>query len=253
MILNLKMKYSIIIPTKDEEEGIAKVLCSIPESIKKESEIIVVDSSKDLTPKIAECLNAKVLRPNKKGKGYAMKYAVKRSKGDIIIFLDGDGTDPASYIPKLVKKLKNSDIVLGCRSYSYSKEDDPKMRTVFKIYSKFVIPTFKAIGWKVSGDPLAGFRVMKRQTWNKMNLKSNGFLIETEMNIRALELGLKVTSLPIPHLKRAGGLGKSKLVSSPKDWVKIAKYVIKYAINQKHKKLNDKLDKLNHIIGTFKK
>ena len=244
------MEYSIIIPTKDEEEGIAKVICSIPKEIKENGEIIVVDSSKDSTPKIAECLGAKVLRAKRKGKGYAMKYGVKNSKGKILIFLDGDGTDPGEYIPKLIEKLKDCDIVLGCRSHSYFKEDDPKMRFIFRIYGQFVIPVFKSLGWKVKGDPLAGFRVMKRETWKKLNLKSNDFLIETEMNIRVLELGLKVKSIPIPNLRRAGGLMKSKLTTNPKDWVKIAKYIIKYAIKTKHKKLNDKL---NSLIGTFKK
>ena len=247
------MKYSVIIPTLNEEEGIAKVICSIPKEIKENGEVIVVDSSKDMTPKIAECLGAKVLRTKRKGKGYAMKYAVKRSKGDIIIFLDGDGTDPASYIPRLVKKLERYDIVLGCRSHSYSRKDDPRMRLIFKIYSKFVIPTFRAIGWKVRGDPLAGFRVMKRETWDKMNLKTNDFLIESEMNIRALELGLKVGSIPIPHFRRAGGLMKSKLASNPKDWIKISKYIIKYAINKKNKGFKDRLKNLNKLIGTFKK
>ena len=247
------MKYSIIIPTKNEEEGIAKVICSIPKEIKKDSEIIVVDSSNDMTPEIAKCLGAKVLRTKRNGKGYAMKYAVKHSKGDIIIFLDGDGTDPASYIPKLIKKLGKYDLVLGCRSYAYSRKDNPKMRLIFKIYSKFVTPAFKSIGWKVKGDPLAGFRVMKRETWDKMNLKTNDFLIETEMNIRAIELNLKVDCIPIPHLKRAGGLMKSKLASNPKDWIKIAKYIMKYAINKKHRRLKAQLNRLNKLIGTFKK
>ena len=247
------MRYSVIIPTKNEEEGIAKVICSIPKRIKENGEVIVVDSSKDMTPKIAKCLGAKVLKTKRNGKGYAMKYAVKHSKGDIIIFLDGDGTDPASYIPKLIKKLEKYDLILGCRSYAYSKKDNPKMRLIFKIYSKFVTPTFRSIGWKVKGDPLAGFRVMRKETWKKLNLKSNDFLIETEMDIRALELNLKISCVPIPHLKRAGGLMKSKLATNPKDWIKIAKYTIKYAINKKHKRLNEQLNRLNKLIGTFKK
>ena len=68
-----KEKISIIIPTRNEEEGIAKVLCSIPEKIRKKAEIIVVDSSNDMTPIIAKRLGAKVLRVKKIGKGYAMK------------------------------------------------------------------------------------------------------------------------------------------------------------------------------------
>ncbi len=229
------MKYSIIIPTRNEEEGIAKVICSIPKKIKEEAEVIVVDSSKDMTPKIAKCLGARVLKPKKLGKGYAMKYAVKRAKGEILIFLDGDGTDPPSYIPKLLKKLKKSDIVLGCRSYSYSEKDDKKMRLIFKLYGSVAIPAFRAVGWKLKGDPLAGFRVMRKETWKRMNLKSDDFLIETEMDLKIIEMGLKVDEVPIPHLRRAGGLWSSKLVTNPNDWIKIVRYLI-HNVNEKRVK-----------------
>ena len=57
---------SIIIPTLNEEEGIAKVLCSIPEEIRQKAEIIVVDISTDYTPVIAQRLGAKVVKAKEK-------------------------------------------------------------------------------------------------------------------------------------------------------------------------------------------
>jgi hypothetical protein len=54
------------------------------------------------------------------------------------------------------------------------------------------------LGFTTKGDPLAGFRVMRRDVWNALNLKTNDFLIETEMNLRTIELGLKVGEVPIP-------------------------------------------------------
>src|SRR3989344_3319856 len=107
---------SIIISTFNEEEGIAKTICSIPEEIRKTSEVIVVDVSDDFTPIIAKALGAAVLKEARKGKGWQMRQAVKKSKGDILIFMDGDGTDPGQYIPKLLKKLEKANLVLGCRS-----------------------------------------------------------------------------------------------------------------------------------------
>ncbi len=230
------VKYSIIIPTRNEEEGIAKVICSIPQSIVKDAEIIVVDSSDDLTPTIARRLGAKVIRVPKKGKGYAMRVAARKAKGEILIFLDGDGTDPPTYIPKLLKKLNKYDIVLGTRSLAYSDKDAKAYRLIFKIYGAFVIPAFKAAGLKIKGDPLAGFRVMRKETWEKLDLKSNDFLIETEMNFKALKLGMKIGEVPIPHLPRAGGLLKSKLVRDPKQWIKILKMILSFVKEEKFKK-----------------
>lgn len=84
------MKYSIIIATLNEEKGIAKVINSIPKEIRSQSEIIVPDVSTDSTPEIAEKLGARVIRMKEKGKGRQMREAVRQSRGEILIFMDGD-------------------------------------------------------------------------------------------------------------------------------------------------------------------
>ncbi len=223
----MRLKYSIIIPTKNEEESIAKVICSIPRTIAKSSEIVVVDNSNDMTREIAERLGVKVIHEKKSGKGRAMKTGVKRSKGDILIFLDGDGTDPPAYIPKLLEKLQKANIVFGCRAMKDFKSDDMMTRRIFKLYGASIRPIFQMIGLYVR-DPLAGFRVMRRKDWDKLNLKSNGFEIEAEMNVKAIEEEFVIKEVAIPHLKRGGGLGNSKLVTNPKDWIKIMNVVVGY-------------------------
>jgi glycosyltransferase involved in cell wall biosynthesis len=107
---------SIIIPTYNEEQGIAKTICSIPKSIRNKSEVLVIDISDDMTPVIAKELGAKVIKTVKKGKGWQMREAAKKAKGDTLIFMDGDGTDPGQYIPQMLLRLKKADLVLGCRA-----------------------------------------------------------------------------------------------------------------------------------------
>ena len=228
--------FSIIIPTLDEEEGIAKTICSIPEKIKKDAEIIVVDVSTDMTPVIAEKLGAKVIKMKEKGKGRQMRRAVQESKGEILIFLDGDGTDPGQYIPLLLKKLETSHLVLGCRSMKEFEVDDIKMREIFQMYGFFIIQLFRLIGFKVKGDPLAGFRAIRRKDWDKLNLESNNFEIETEMNIKAMKLNFKIKEVLIPHLKRCGGgLKASKFAFNFKQYFEISKLFFKYLTNSKLK------------------
>jgi glycosyltransferase involved in cell wall biosynthesis len=243
-------KISIIIPTKNEEEGIAKVLCSIPEKVRKKAEIIVVDSSKDMTPIIAERLGAKVIRVKRKGKGYAMKIGAKAAKGRILVFMDGDSTDPPSYIPKLIEKLKKYDIVLGARSLK-SRGSEKKYKLIFSLYIPIVKAFFKMLGFKIRGDPLAGFRAMKKDVWEKLELKSNDFRIETEMNIKAIEKGFKVGEISIPILSRSGGLLKSKLVKSFDQWIKIFDYGIAYMKNQKIK--NQLITLKNKFLHKYRK
>jgi len=237
-------EYSIIIPTKDEEEGIAKVLCSIPNNIRRRSEVFVIDSSKDMTPVIAKKLGVKVIK-SRGSKGKAMKTGVELSKGKILIFLDGDGTDPASYIPKLLEKLKNANLVLGCRAMKEFSEDDPMMRRIFHAYGLSIRPVFRIIGLNVA-DPLAGFRVIRREDWDKLKLQSNGFEIEAEMNVKALENNFVIKQVPIPHLKRSGGLTRSKLVMNPRHWIKVANFVLKHIHDKKLK------SKIKYIKDTFK-
>jgi len=217
---------SIIIPTLNEEEGIAKVICSIPEKIKRQSEVIVVDASTDNTPIIAERLGAKVIK-ERKGKGRQMRRGVKESTGEILIFLDGDGTDPPQYIPKLIKKLETANLVLGCRSMKNFKSDDKMMRIFFKLYSLYMWPIFGLINFKAS-DPLAGFRAIRRKDWDKLDLKSDYFEIETEMDIKVIKKGFVIKEVAIPNLKRGGGLKNSKLISNPKMWLRIIKVALKY-------------------------
>ena len=220
---------SIIIPTLNEEEGIAKVLCSIPEKIRKKSEVIVVDVSDDMTPTIAKRLGAKVIRAGKKGKGRQMRLAAREAKGDILVFLDGDGTDPPQYIPELLKELKSANLVLGCRYLKDFEIDDKVMRRIFKIYGFFITRLFRLINFKVSGDPLAGFRAIRKKDWERLNLQSDDFKIETEMNVKAVKQGFVIKEVPIPHLRRCGGgLKGSKLLTNPRQILELYKLILKY-------------------------
>lgn len=166
-----------------------------------------------------------------------MREAAKQASGDILIFLDGDGTDPPQYIPKLLKKLEEADIVLGCRSMKKFKADDKKMRRVFKVYSFFIKNLFLLIDFKAS-DPLAGFRAIRKKDWDKLKLSSNDFKIETEMNIKGMKEGFIIKEVAIPHLKRCGGLKASKLIYNYEQWFEISKIFLKYF---KEKKIMPKI------------
>ncbi len=220
---------SIIISTLNEEEGIAKTICSIPKEIRNNAELIVADVSDDFTPVIAKELGATVLREKKLGKGWQMRQAVKKSRGDILIFMDGDGTDPGQYIPDLLKKLENANLVLGCRSSQKLKVKNSETypRQSYIIWDIIFYPSKQILGLNVS-DPLAGFRAIRRSDWDKLDLKSNDFTIETEMNIKAVKNKFVIKQVLIPSLKRAGGILNSKFLKSPKMWFKISKMISDY-------------------------
>ncbi len=223
---------SIIIPTLNEEEGIAKTICSIPKAIRSQAELIVVDFSTDLTPVIAKELGAKVITTKKKGKGLQMRQAAAESKGDILIFMDGDGEHGGSFIPKMLKKLENADLVLGCCNNFYEGEDASKFSALFQFFTILSYPMSQTLKMPVS-DPLSGFRAIRRKDWESLDLKSEDFDIEMEINISAMRKGFKVEEIKIPNVRRSGGYANSKFLKSPKMWVKIFKMLVDYSREEK--------------------
>lgn len=230
---------SIIIPTLNEEEGIAKTICSIPKEIRDKSEVIVVDASNDYTPIISERLGAKLIKSKKRGKGLQMKEGVKESKGDTLIFMDGDGEYLGQYIPELLEKLKTANLVLGCRTGKKFKSGSCLTRIFFNSSRIFFSKPFCLFGINIS-EALTGFRAIRRKDWDRLNLKSNSFEIETEINIKATKEGFEIKEVIVPNFKRCGGVAKSKFTANPKMWFGVMRLFLKYYYDEKLKVVKNK-------------
>jgi len=107
------IKISFIIPTRNEEKYIEDCLKSIKNQIKKNYEIIVVDTlSKDNTIKIAKRYGAKVIREARRGVAIARNKGSKFAKGDILVFADADVRFEKDFTKRLEEKFKD-DIAGG--------------------------------------------------------------------------------------------------------------------------------------------
>jgi glycosyltransferase involved in cell wall biosynthesis len=211
---------SIIIPTLNEERGIVETLKQINE-LDVKGEILVVDGlSKDNTVKNAKLYGAKVIIEKRKGKGIAMATGVKKAKSNIICFLDGDGTYPPRFIPKMLELIKNCDIVVASRLLKREGVNDSINTFVhfrlFPFIFKNYLKKFK------TSEPITGMRLMRKETWDKLRLRSRDFLIETEMEVKMAKNKMRVIEIPIPCIKR---VGRSKWDSSLGTMLKIRKYV----------------------------
>lgn len=205
------MDASVIIPTLNEERNIANVLSRIPKSIWECGEVIVVDSSSDRTPMIARRFGAKVVRVERRGKGYAMREGARRATKNKLIFMDGDCQDPPEYIPLVVRALDFFDVVL-CARHPAHPAGDLFERVVSYVSMNLMRFFFKQAHFYTMGDPLPGFRGIHKHIWERMNPKSNNFLIETEINMKIVELGLKVLEIPIPIIPRPGRAVQSRFL-----------------------------------------
>jgi glycosyltransferase involved in cell wall biosynthesis len=220
---------SIIIATLNEEKGIIKTLEDI-NKLKIKKEVLVVDGlSKDKTVENAKKHGAKVIVEKKTGKGIAMIDGVKHSKGDVICFTDGDGTYPAKYIPKMLGLLKDCDVVVASRLLL--KQNANTSLNTFLHYNLFpaIFRRFYYAKFKTT-EPITGFRVMKKSAWNKMQVKSHDFMIETEMEVAMAKNRMKVIEIPIPCVKRVG------ISKFDKSWKTMIRMVIYAWKNEKYLK-----------------
>ncbi len=211
---------SIILPTLNEEKGIIETLKEI-NALNLNKEVLVVDGlSTDNTIKNAKAYGARIIIEKRKGKGVAMTTGVKEAKSNIICFLDGDGTYPPRAIPKMLELIKNCDVVVASRLLK--KEGAYDSMNTFLHYRFFPFVFNNYLRKFKTSEPITGMRLLRKETWNKLNLKSHDFMIETEMEVKMAKNKMKVIEIPIPCIKR---IGRSKWDSSWGTLFKIRKYV----------------------------
>lgn len=229
------MKLSIIIPAYNEEKSISSIiertLSSRQDIIKNtgiaDIEVIVVnDGSKDKTGQIAQGYKEIVLVSYDKNKGYgaAIKQGFEKAKGDLLSFLDADGTcDPRLFTDLINCLIKaNADIVIGSRLGPNSKM--PGIRRLGNIIYAKIINFF---GNTRIADCSSGMRVIKRAALDKLYPLPDGLNFTPAMTCRALMgRGLRITEVPIEYAERTG---KSKL-SVIRDGLKFLKTILGMAL-----------------------
>ncbi|HEX55506.1 MAG: glycosyltransferase family 2 protein [Candidatus Altiarchaeales archaeon] len=197
-------RISVVIPTLNEEENIARVLREIPKYI---DEVIVVDGhSKDKTVEIARRYGVKVIFDDV-GKGSALRKGMKNATGDIIIMMDADCSHIPEEMPLLIAGIESGyDICMGSRFIQGGGSED--ITLLRKLGNKFFIFLVNLI-WKMNYSDLCyGYRSLRKDCVEKLDLESDGFGIETEISIRAAKKGLRVLEVPSFEKKRHSGEGK---------------------------------------------
>jgi glycosyltransferase involved in cell wall biosynthesis len=217
---SMKPVVSIIIPTLNEEVGIVETLRQVSE-LDVDREVLVVDGlSEDNTVRNAELCGARVVFESRKGKGVAMATGVKNAKADIVCFMDGDGTYPPRFIPKMLRLIRDCDVVVASRLLRkegvYGSLNTFVHFRVFPFVFRGYLSKFR------TSEPITGMRLMRKETWEKLGLMSHDFLIETEMEVKMAKSRMRVIEIPIPCVRR---LGRSKWDSSLGTMLKIRKYV----------------------------
>jgi len=212
---------SLVIPTLNEEKAIGKVLVEIPRDIV--DEVIIVDSSTDNTPKIAEDMEAKVIRELRKGYGRALQTGIENAMGDIVVYMDGDHSYDSQEISKMVQPILDGehDIVLGCR---ISHKMLPKSMNFLNKFGNLALSLiFDLFFLKKVKDTQSGFRAVKKVFLKNLTYLDYGMPYVTEQLIKLAKGGARIGEVPITYRPR---IGETKLCAWT-DGFKILKCVFK--------------------------
>jgi len=174
---------SLVIPCYNEEEGLKAMFPQVPLFI---DEVIVVDNnSTDHTLELACRYHAKVIQEKCKGYGYAIKAGLARSRGDILVVLDGDDSYPLGEIEKLLDFLMTDkkDFVSGCRYPLQKKSAQPLLNTIANTFITWLSNILFSIQLE---DSQSGMWVLRREVLNSLSIQSNGMSFSQEIKIRTL-------------------------------------------------------------------
>jgi len=206
--VNPKLFVSAVIPALNEEEPITDVVRSIPREIV--SEVIVVDNgSVDRTAERAGEAGARVVSEPRRGYGRACRAGVAgvAPECDVIVFLDGDGSDCPELMSRLVDPIKagTHDFVIGSRTRGEREQGSMNFQQLFAGRAAGLL--LGAL-YKVRYTDMCPFRAIRRDALARLRMREETYGWNLEMQMRAARARLRILEVPVNHRRRAGGESK---------------------------------------------
>src|ERR1700688_4812366 len=197
------IRVAVLVPCFNEEAAVATVVADFRKALPS-AEIFVYDNnSSDRTIAVAREAAAQVRRERRQGKGHVVRRMFADVDADIYVLVDGDATYDAASAPRMIDALVSGhlDMVVGFRVDQVQAAYRPGHRTGNWLLTSFLASVFG----QAFKDILSGYRVFSRRFVKSFPVLSDGFEIETELSVHALELALPVTEIETPYYARPEG------------------------------------------------
>jgi len=204
----MKPIVSVIIVALNEEAAIGEVVRKVPRDIA--DEIIVVDNgSTDRTAEVAAAAGARVVTEPKHGYGRAFQAGLRSISPDceIVVFLDGDGSDYPEMMNRLVEPIIEGthDFVVSSRTRGRRERGSMNWHQVFAGY---MIGFFLRLLYGVHSTDMGPFRAIRRDALESLGMREETYGWPLEMQMRAARAGLRILEVPVDYRPRAGGQSK---------------------------------------------
>ncbi|MCC7635772.1 glycosyltransferase family 2 protein [Stenotrophomonas rhizophila] len=192
---------SIILPAKNEAEGLLRTLPALRQLYPHAELIVVDDGSTDSTAEIGHAHGAVVLSsPYSMGNGAAIKRGARAANGEILVFMDADGQHDPAHIQTLLGKLDQGyDMVVGARDSSGQANVHRGLANRFYNWLASRMTGFRIL------DLTSGFRAVRARRFREfLHLLPNGFSYPTTSTMAFFRSAYPVAYVPIPVAKRVG-------------------------------------------------
>jgi glycosyltransferase involved in cell wall biosynthesis len=202
-------RVAAIIPVLDEEGAIGTVVTAVPRDWV--DQVIVVDGgSRDLTVAVASAAGAKVVVESDRGYGRACARGAAAAVEDgaqILVFLDGDGSDRPEEIPRLVQPILdgNYDFVIGSRTRGVRQEGS---MGAHQALAGYVIGGAIGLLYGTRYTDMCAFRAIRVDALGRLGMSEMTYGWNLEMQMRAARTRLRIVELPVPHGRRVAGHSK---------------------------------------------
>lgn len=196
-------RIAVLVPCYNEAAAVATVVADFRKALPA-AEIYVYDNnSRDNTAAVAREAGAIVRVERRQGKGHVVRRMFADVEADIYVLVDGDATYDAPSAPRMIDKLleEHLDMVVGLRIDQSQAAYRLGHRTGNRMLTGFLSSTFG----QDFKDILSGYRVFSRRFVKSFPVLSDGFEIETELAVYALELSLPVAEVETPYYARPEG------------------------------------------------
>jgi glycosyltransferase involved in cell wall biosynthesis len=197
------LRIAVLVPCFNEEAAVATVVADFRKGLPS-AEIFVYDNnSTDCTIAVARTAGAQVRSERRQGKGHVVRRMFADIDADIYVLVDGDATYDAASAPRMIDALLSErlDMVVGLRVDQAAAAYRRGHRTGNWMLTSFLSSVFG----QAFKDILSGYRVFSRRFVKSFPVLSDGFEIETELSVHALELVLPVAEIETPYCARPEG------------------------------------------------
>ena len=197
------MRIAVLVPCFNEEAAVATVIADFRKALPSARIFVYDNNSSDRTVAVAREAGAEVRRERRQGKGHVVRRMFADIDADIYVLVDGDATYDAASAPRMIDALVSDrlDMVVGFRV----DQVEAAYRRGHRAGNWMLTGFLSSVFGQAFKDILSGYRVFSRRFVKSFPVLSDGFEIETELSVHALELALPVTEIETPYYARPAG------------------------------------------------